>query len=69
MVRHNSKSNSVVRTEGRTDVQAVAWLVRNPVLVDADELLQELNNSVAIERLEGSRSACIHAKGQGDIRA
>ena len=51
VVRNNSRKIDVARTEGGTNVQAVAFLVRYPVLVNADELLHQLNHSISIEFL------------------
>ena len=49
MIRGSSTHISVVRTKRWTDVQAVAFLVRYPVLVNADELLHQFNDGISIE--------------------
>ena len=38
-------------TKGWADVQAISFLVRNPMLVDAYKLLQQFNHSVTVEGL------------------
>lgn len=38
-------------TEGRPYVKTVSWLRWNPMLVDADELLDELEQSITVKRL------------------
>ena len=49
----------VRRTHGRTNVQTVTWLVRDPVLVHPDELLHELDYGLAIERLDEGKVSCL----------
>jgi hypothetical protein len=48
-----TKKNAVL-TQRRTHVQAVSGLLRDPVLVEADELLNEVDQRFAVERLRGS---------------
>jgi hypothetical protein len=41
-MQYNSLKNDAILTQCGTHVQAVARLLGNPVLVDADELLDEI---------------------------
>jgi hypothetical protein len=50
-MRVASRATIRALTERRAHVQAVTWLLRDPVLVKADELLDEIQQRVAVERL------------------
>ena len=40
-----------MRTESRTDVERVAWLLGDPVGIEADEFLENLDQRVSVEGL------------------
>ena len=50
-----------IRTHGRTNVQAVAFLVGDPIRVEPDELLDEVDDGFSIE--------CLNEKDAREVKS